>query len=241
MSDYNIVADLHCHTIACTHAYSTITELANAAAGLGLAALGYTEHGIAMVGAPQLWHFTNLKDLPDYISGVRVLRGAEVNVIGFDGQLDMENETLEDLEVVIASMHGGLMPKGNVEQCTAAWLAVSENPNIDIIGYSGSPEYAYDYEAVLPAMAKSGKAIELNEHSFEVRKSSIDNCRRIALLCKQYKVPIVVNSDSHHHASVGFFPNCIQMLSELDFPPELIINSSVQNMNLFFSKKGIRL
>ncbi|MDD2362917.1 MAG: phosphatase [Oscillospiraceae bacterium] len=240
MSNYSLVADLHCHTITSSHAYSTITELANAASELGLVALGVTDHGIAMSGAPHLWYFTNLKDLPDYILGVRVLRGVEVNIMGFDGRLDLENDILEKLEVVIASMHGGLMPAGNIEQCTAAWLAVAENPNVDIIGHSGSPEYEYNYEAVLPVIAKNKKAIELNEHSFKVRKGSIDNCRQIALLCKRFNVPVAVNSDSHYHDSVGLFPNCIQMLDEINFPSELIINSSVQNMNSFFSKKGIR-
>jgi putative hydrolase len=237
--EYNIIADLHCHTLASSHAYSTVTELAQAAAPNGLIAVGCTDHGIGMEDSPHLWHFLNLRDLPDKIAGVRVLRGVEANVTGFDGYLDMPVEVLERLELVVVSMHGGLMPSGTVDECTQAWLAVAENPYVDIIGHSGSPEYAYDYETVLKAAAKNGKAVELNEHSFAVRTSSIKNCRIIAALCKKLGVPVSIDSDSHYHDAVGHFPNCYEMLREIDFPPELIINSSVESMNRFFKRKNI--
>lgn len=132
------------------------------------------------------------------------------------------------------------MPCGSIDQCTQAWLTVAKNPYLDIIGHSGTPQFAYHYEEVLPVFAENGKAVELNEHSFVARKSSLANCRRIAELCKQYEVPVVVDSDSHYHSYVGQFPNCVQMLKEIDFPPELIVNSSVERMNAFFSRKNIR-
>ena len=72
---YNIVADLHCHTIASTHAYSTITELAQAARRRGLVAVGCTDHGVAMWDAPKMSYFGNLNNLPKKIEGVRVLQG----------------------------------------------------------------------------------------------------------------------------------------------------------------------
>jgi len=159
--EYAIIADLHCHTIASTHAYSTITELAQAASRRGLTAVGCTDHGTAMWDAPKSSYFGNLNDLPDIIEGVRVLKGVEANIMDFDGHLDMNDDILGRLELVVASMHGGIMPTGTVDECTAAWLAVAENPNVDIIGHSGSPEYAYDYETVIQAFAKNGKAVEL--------------------------------------------------------------------------------
>ena len=66
---YNIVADLHCHTIASTHAYSTITELAQAARRRGLVAVGCTDHGVAMWDAPKMSYFGNLNNLPKKIEG----------------------------------------------------------------------------------------------------------------------------------------------------------------------------
>ena len=110
MATYSVIADLHCHTVASDHAYSTITEIANAAAAKGFAAVGCTDHGTGIQDAPHMWHFYNLDALPDVISGVRVLRGVEANVMDFTGRLDMEDYVLDRLEIVIASMHGDVVP-----------------------------------------------------------------------------------------------------------------------------------
>jgi putative hydrolase len=238
-SEFNVVADLHCHTLASSHAYSTITELAKAAAERGLVAIGCTDHGVAMPGSPHPWYFGNLKDLPDKIEGVRVLQGVEANVVDFDGRLDMDNGILKRLELVIASMHGGLMPKGSVEQCTNAWLGVVNNPHVDIIGHSGEPAFAYDYETVLTAVKQNGKVVELNEHSFNARPQSINNCIRIAKLCKDLGVFVSVNSDSHFHDTVGKFERWKQILSDIDFPCELIINSDKEILTTFLKNRGI--
>lgn len=44
----NIIADTHCHTLASTHAYSTLSEMVHAAAVKGLYAIAITDHGVAM-------------------------------------------------------------------------------------------------------------------------------------------------------------------------------------------------
>ena len=234
------VADLHCHTVASTHAYSTVAELAQAASGQGLCAVACTDHGPAMQDAPHIWHFANLHILPRVMSGVRVLQGIEANVMD-GGRLDIDNELAGKLEVVVASMHGGIMPDGDEERTTAAWLAVAENPHVDIIGHSGQPAFAFDYERVIPAFGRGGKAVEINEASFTVRSASIPNCRRIAALCKKHGVRVSLDSDSHCAAQVGRTPRGLRLLEELDFPPELIINSSPERLAAFFRERGIEL
>lgn len=64
-----VVADLHCHTVASTHAYSTVTELARAAAEQRLLAIACTDHGPGAPDAPHLWHFGNMDVLPPSIEG----------------------------------------------------------------------------------------------------------------------------------------------------------------------------
>lgn len=236
---FTIAADLHCHTVASTHAYSTVTELAAAAAERGLVAVGCTDHGVGSPDSPHLWHFHNLRALPERIVGVRVLRGVEANVMDFDGRLDMDEESLSRLELVVASMHGGTMPSGTVSEYTDAWLGIADNPYVDIIGHSGSPDFAYDYETVIPAFGRSGKAVEINENTFLARKKSVSNCRRIAELCKKHGVFIALNSDAHYHLSVGQTPHCAELLREVDFPPELVVNGSVESLNRFFKRKNI--
>lgn len=237
----SLVADLHCHTLASSHAYSTVTELAQAAAQKNMLAVACTDHGVNMPDAPHIWHFRNLSQVPAHIHGVRVLRGVEANVLNFDGTLDMESADLEELEIVVASMHRGLMPGSSVEEMTAAWTAVAHNPLVDIIGHSGDPFYSYDYETLIPLFGETGKIVEINENTFAVRRQSLETCRRIALLCKRYGVRIAVDSDAHYHEHVGNAPRCFDMLREIAFPEKLIVNGSEAAFKTYMNEKHISL
>ena len=67
---YNIIADLHTHTLASTHAYSTVQEMAVSAHEKGLLALALTDHARTMPGAPGPWFFTAMRELPLLYKGV---------------------------------------------------------------------------------------------------------------------------------------------------------------------------
>ena len=66
------------------------------------------------------------------------------------------------------------------------------------------------------------------------------NCRQIALLCKQYGVPVMVDSDAHYHASVGEVEPCLRMLEEIDFPPELVLNGDRERLRRFLQGHGVK-
>lgn len=234
----NIIADTHCHTIASTHAYSSLTEMVHAASVAGLYAIAITDHGHAMPGAPGRWYFRNLKVVPRYLENVLVLGGAEANVINYDGELDLDREDLENLDWLVASIHDVTMPQGesSVELTTQAWLKVAKNPKVNVIAHSGSEKFKYDYDKVIPEFGRQGKLIEINEGSFLVRKASISNCVKIAKVCKKYDVPIIVNSDSHFHTAVGKFSQSLAMLKEIEFPEELVINSSVERFKKYLAE-----
>ena len=76
-----IIADTHAHTLASGHAYSTIKEMASAAKLRGLKALALTEHAPEMPGTCGLFYFQNLDVVPREADGVRLLMGAEVNIM----------------------------------------------------------------------------------------------------------------------------------------------------------------
>ena len=224
-----LIADTHTHTVASTHAYSTLQEMVHGAAEKGLFAIGITDHGYEMPGGPGTWYFTNLHTVPNRMEGVWVLRGAEVNVMDYEGRLDIPEKDLQRLDWVVASIHSCCMPQGVTptrELCTQLWLQIAQNPYVNVIGHSGSPAYAYNYERVIPEFGRQGKLVEINSHSFEARPDYIPNCRRIAQLCMEYRVPVVVNSDAHFSASIGDFSAALAMLEEMGFPEELIVNSS---------------
>lgn len=217
---YRIIADTHTHTLVCDHAYSTVGENAEAAREKGL-------HAIitSMAGAPTWMHFGNLGAVPRELCGVRIIKGAEVNIMDYDGALDLEQRILEKMEWVIASMHTLTLLPGTKEQHTNAWLTVTENPLVDVLGHVGDGRFSFDHEPVLKAVKKTGKIIEINSHSFKVREGSEVNCKDIALLCMELEIPVVVSSDAHHADFIGDFTRALTMLEGIDFPEYLIINA----------------
>ncbi len=235
-----IIADLHTHTIASTHAYSTVHEMVKAASDKELYAIAITDHGKAMPGAPGPYYFESLPIIPKEYLGVRVLKGMEANIIDYDGTLDCSDKLLNSLEWIVASMHTiSLFEKPTVEKCTNAYLAMCDNPNVNVLGHSGSEYFKYDYETVIKRCAQTSTLVEINNASFGFRKGSEERCKEIALLCKKYNARIVVDSDAHFLTKVGDVPNALKMLSDIDFPSELVVNSSVDNLNEYFKEKNI--
>lgn len=234
----NIIADTHMHTIASTHAYSTLQEMVHAAALKGLYAVAITDHGSDMPGAPGKWYFHNLKVVPHMVEGVLVLRGQEANVLDYDGNIDLYQDTDDELDWVIASIHEICMPdeKPTVEAVTNLWLQVAKNPEVHVIGHSGSMRYQYDYEKVIPEFGLQGKLVELNESTFIGRVKSVPNCKKIMEVCKKHGVPIIVNTDSHFSSMVGCFDNSLKLLEEIDFPEELVVNSSVERFQNYLKQ-----
>ena len=76
-----LIADTHAHSLASGHAYSTIKEMAAAAKAKGLKALALTEHAPEMPGTCGLYYFQNLDVVPREAEGVRLLMGAEANIV----------------------------------------------------------------------------------------------------------------------------------------------------------------
>ncbi len=235
-----LIADMHTHTIASTHAYATITEMAQEAGDLGLFAIAITDHARTMPGAPGPFYFESLAILPPYIKGVRVLHGIEANICDYNGNLDVEPELQNRLEWVVASLHTlTIEGEATVEKCTQAYLNAAKNPNINVIGHSGSEYFKYDYEKVIPEFAKEGKLVEINDSAFRYKKSHCGNCIEIAKLCQKYGTRICVNTDSHYTHTLGRGTETLKMLEEINFPQELIVNIDEENLKQYFKEKNI--
>ena len=101
-----IIADLHTHTIASTHAYSTITEMVQAASAKNLYAIAITDHGRQMPGSPREFYFETMGTfVPKELFGVRVLKGMEANILDYDGNIDCDDFLADKLDWIVASMH----------------------------------------------------------------------------------------------------------------------------------------
>lgn len=232
-----IKVDTHTHTIASTHAYCTIMENAKYASEIGMEAIAVTDHAPLLPDAPHVWHFRNLKNIPRDLYGVRILYGVELNVLDLDGNVDSDGIPLHRMDVVNASIHSPAFKDGPGNDCTEAYENLVKNPDIDIICHSGNPDYAYDYEKIAKMAAEYNKLIEINNHSFAVRKKSIPNCETIARMCKKYGTGIVVTSDAHFCTDIGNYENALRLLDEIDFPQELVINRDLKTFEKFMSQR----
>ena len=119
---YQSVMDLHTHTVASGHAYCTLREMARAASDKGLELLGITEHAPKMPGTCHKFYFQNIKVVPREMYGIQLLLGSEVNILDAAGTVDLEQKTLEKLDVVIASLHVPCIRPGSRQENTEAYL-----------------------------------------------------------------------------------------------------------------------
>ena len=176
--------------------------------------------------------------MPRQIDGVYLLKGIEANIVDFDGNVDIPEEFADSFEWIIASMHAPVLKPGTKDDHTKAWLGVCKNQYVDVIGHSGTEIFKCDYECVIKAFKENNKIVEINSSSFKIREGSQINCKTIAKLCKKYEVPVIVDSDSHFALNIGKVDEALNMLSEIEFPEKLIINTDFHK--LLQSMKEIR-
>jgi putative hydrolase len=230
-----IIADLHTHTLASGHAYSTINELATAASQAGLQAIAMTDHGPAMPGGPHRYHFCALRFIPPHIAGVRIFRGVEANVLDAEGTLDLEQALLEQLDFVMAGLHENCGFCGSdIDRNTATLLKVMENPRVKCISHPGNPIFPLHYEKIAKAALATGTALEINNSSLGVsRKGSSENCERIARICAEIGAPIMIGSDAHIAQGVGVFHDAIRLAEQAGIREEQVMNADYQRLLTF--------
>jgi len=201
------VLDVHCHTVNSGHAYSTISENATHAAEIGLTHIGICDHAPGMPGGAHLNNFRNLWILPDYIQGVRVLKGVECNIMNTNGKLDVPDALLKKMDFVIAAMHRGITPPTNRTTHTKAIIAAMENnPNMHILGHPGDACFEIDIEAVVATAAKTRTIIEINNQSLNpdsYRCQGTEVFTEMLGFCKEYNVSVLASSDAHFCTLVG--------------------------------------
>jgi len=222
----SIVGDTHTHSVACDHAHSTILENAKQAKKLGHTFLCLTEHAPSMPGAPSWMHFaTVVQNIPRVVEGVTIIKGAELNILDYDGTVDLPARIIESLEWVIASFHPPCLQATTPAEHTKGWIKIAENPHIHVIGHCGRDWFEFEHLPALRAFKEFGKIVEINAQSSTYGKSSRSNCLKIAALCAELEIPVVIGSDAHFCTRVGDVAGAIALLEEIGFPRELILNA----------------
>ena len=202
ITEEDIQGDVHMHTVE-TDGKNTIEEMAEAAQARGYKYIAITDHSKNLAFANGLddkravEHIAHIRAVDKKLAGkIRVFAGIEVDILA-DGSLDLSDSVLEQMDVVIASVHSHFNQESS--EMTDRLLKALENKNTAILGHPTGrlllrrDAYALNIEAVLDAAAKFKVAMELN--SYPDRLDLNDRHLRMA---KERGVKIVINTDSHH-------------------------------------------
>lgn len=227
--DIKPIVDFHTHSLASGHAYSTLKENCEAAAAAGLTFLGTTEHGEKLPGAQNNIYFRNFKVFRRKMYGVIVLRGAEANIMDYEGNLDIGEDDNKELDYMIVSLHPPCIQPGTKEENTRAYIQAMDRSKVKIIGHPDDGRYPIDKEALVKAAKEKGIFIEINNSSLNRKNRRVngeENIRELLRLCQKYRLPVALGTDAHIEWDVGNFTRTLKLLKEEEFPPELVLNFS---------------
>ena len=228
------IADTHSHTLASGHAYSTIKEMAAAAEARGLKALAITEHAPKMPGTCGLFYFQNMDVVPRTCGNVRLLMGAEVNIMDPDGTIDLPEKTCRELDIVVASMHTPCYSREHTpEENIRAYVEVMKKPYVNIIGHPDDGRYAPDYDVLARTAKETGTLLEINNSSLRpggFRENTHDNALELLACCKKYGTMITLGSDAHVDMDIARTDYSARLLAEAGFPEELVANTSCEKL-----------
>ena len=226
------VLDVHIHTTASTHAYSTFREVIDAAKKKNLELVGIADHAPSVPGSIDSFYFRNFKVIPRDAYGIKIAMGSEMNIIDYSGSTDLPARILKRIDFAIASLHRECIDSGSVAENTAAIIGAMRNPHVVIIGHPDNPQFPADLDAIARAAADCGVLLELNNSSYLPnghRAGSAENAKLMLAACKKYGTKVIMGSDAHIELDVGNHALSQKVLAENNFPVELVVNSSAEN------------
>lgn len=236
----NFLVDVHSHTVASGHAFSTVNEMVAEAMRRNLKVFGITEHGPGIPGTCNPIYFRNMHVVPRQYGELRLLMGAELNILDYEGRIDLDEPVyMSCFDHVIAGLHALCYNDGNRSQNTSALIGAIENPNVNIISHPCDGTASdFDIEAVVVAAKRTGTLLELNSSSLNPQRGKhLAHDMFVSMLeySKRYDNPILLGSDAHHTSAICDYRFALPLLDETCFPDELVMNDKPE---LFLSMIG---
>lgn len=208
---------------------SSLEEMLRAAQERGYEYIAITDHSPALAmtqgldaeKARQQW--AEIQRLNEAYEGIRLLRGMEVDILE-DGSLDMDGETLEALDVVVAAVHShlSLAPPAQTERIISAL----EHPQVNILAHPTERKIqerspmVFDLETVLEAAADHEVAVELNAQPNRLDLSDVQ-----VRLAKEMGVKVMINTDAHRTDELSFMRYGVDQARRGWLEPEDVLNT----------------
>lgn len=223
--------DLHIHTVASRHAHNTILEYINQAKILKMKVIGISDHGPSNSSTlTDLIYFKELRRIPEVINGVRVLKGAEANIISRKGEIDISDKVIETLDYVMAGLHSNTpYPPGDEKDNTEAVINTIMSGKASVITHPFINGYLQtNIKQVSEAACKHGVLLELNLSYLYDRRllpGNLDNLKIMIDIFRRHDKKIIVNSDSHNIWELGDDTVLKKYKKQIGLTDDLIINN----------------
>lgn len=239
-----IFADYHTHTIY-SHGKGTIRENVESAIKKGLKEIAICDHGPSHIGfGVKGKNFKKMRceidELNHEYKQIKILMGVEANIIGYDGEIDVNNEIMELIDILLVGFHFGAMPKSISDAYkmfvlnylgrffpkiaemarkmnTKAVINAINRYDIDLITHPGA-KVDIDTKELAKAAAKRNTALEINSsHGFLTLEYL-----RIAM---EENVKFLISSDAHRPEDVGNVERAVQRALKAGLKAERVINA----------------
>ena len=197
----DIRGEVHMHTVE-TDGRCTIEEMAAAAKERGYQYIAITDHSKNLAFANGLddkravEHIAHIRAANEQIEGITIMAGIEVDILA-EGELDLSDSVLEQMDVVVASVHSAFNQEP--QQMTDRLLRALGNKNTSILGHPTGrlllrrDAYQFDMDAILKAALKNKVAMELNAYPDRLDLNDVH-----LRMARERGVKIVINTDAHH-------------------------------------------
>ncbi|MFZ0313953.1 MAG: DNA polymerase/3'-5' exonuclease PolX [Candidatus Korobacteraceae bacterium] len=193
--------EVHMHTVE-TDGKCTIEEMAEAAKQRGYKYIAITDHSKNLAFANGLddkravEHIARIRAANQQMGGITIMAGIEVDILA-DGELDLSDEVLEQMDVVVASVHSAFNQEP--QQMTDRLLRALDNKNVSILGHPTGrlllrrDAYGFDMSAILKSALQNKVAMELNAYPDRLDLNDVH-----LRMARERGVKIVINTDAHH-------------------------------------------
>lgn len=224
----DIRGDLHMHTTA-TDGRDSIEAMAEAAHARGYRYIAITDHSQALAMANglderrALEHARRVRALNGRYEGLTLLAGIECDILE-DGQLDLSDDCLAELDVVVASVHSRFSQ--DEAQMTDRVLRAIAHPSVDIIGHpTGRLLLKRDplklhFDRVATAAAAAGVALEMN---CQVDRLDLNDV--LARAARERGATVVISTDAHAVSGLNNLRWGVQMARRAWLEPPSILNT----------------
>ncbi|HET7397997.1 MAG TPA: PHP domain-containing protein [Intrasporangium sp.] len=225
--------DLHVHS-DWSDGGSPIEEMVLAAVELGQEWMALTDHSPRLTVANGLSR-ERLEQQLERVEGIRgsvgaaftLLTGIEVD-INLDGSLDQDDDLLERLDVVTASVHSKL--RQPAYEMTPRMLAAVRNPHTNVLGHCTGrlvtggrgtrPQSQFDAEKVFRACLEHGVAVEINS-----RPERCDPPDELVELARDLGCLFAIDSDAHAPGQLDMKAYGCERAERLGIPAERIVTT----------------